>query len=162
MQFTETAKKSEREMDALMSEMLDGNFLPGEGGEGGARVAREEAGPEWDKMTLLTGGFVPVGSIFWARPPKLFSQQKIMLAIDAADKAGQGEDTIQGLVKQSDILCKLASELLFVQEGTQFRPATEEEIGGDEVGLDAEEIKNAFFRLMGIDTSAEADTEGNA
>ncbi len=151
----------ESELSKIM-DRLDGKAGPA--GKAASDAPSASSGEGWDKMSLLTGGFVLVGSIFWARPPKLRSQQKIMLAIDAADKAAQVEEgnAIQGLVEQSNILCKLASELFFVQEAGNFRAATEDEIGGDEVGLDATEIKDAFFRLMGIDTNAASETPGNA
>jgi len=142
----------EADFDALLSELV---------GNGSPRASeKRETGEEWDKLTLLTGGFVPVGSIFWARPPKLHSQQKILLAIDDADRDIEGESLSAGFARRSDLLCKLASELFYVRQDGEFRKATTEEIGGDEHGLDINEIKMAFFRLMGFDMTP--DTPGNA
>jgi hypothetical protein len=123
-----------KEMDALMSELLPG--------PGGSTVRSGSAEQGWDKMTLLTGGFVPVGSIFWARPPKLRSQQKILLALEKAEN--------KNAIEQADIVCALAAELFFVREGADFREATEEEIGGDEVGMTAQDITAVLLRLMDI------------
>ena len=144
----------EAEFDVLLSELVGGGS-PGTSG-------KSERSEEWDKLTLLTGGFVPVGSIFWARPPKLHSQQRILLALQSAEDAGKNEDMVAGVVEQSNILLRLAADLFHVQNGGEFRKATEAEIGGDEVGLDAVEIKEAFFRLMGIDTNPEAGITKNA
>jgi hypothetical protein len=134
----------EAEMDKLMSELLQG---------GSGNVAQNSGTGEqgWDKMALLTGGFVPVGSIFWARPPKLRSQQKILIALSEADK--------QEAVKQADILCTLAASLFYVREGSEFRKATEDEIGGDEAGLTAQEITTILLKLMDIDPEM---SSGNA
>lgn len=144
----------EAEFDALLSELV---------GNGSPRASeKRETGEEWDKLTLLTGGFVPVGSIFWARPPKLHSQQRILLASREASQAGENADVVQGLIDQSNILCKLASELFYVREGTDFRRATEAEIGGDEVGLSPAEIQDAFDRLMGMDAAPAQGVAGNA
>ena len=131
------------EMDRLMNELLPST--PIDEGKSGT------TDHGWDKMALLTGGFVPVGSIFWARPPKLRSQQKILIALSEADK--------QEAVKQADILCTLAASLFYVREGSEFRKATEEEIGGDEAGLTAQEITTILLKLMDIDPEM---SSGNA
>jgi hypothetical protein len=135
-----------KEMDALMSELLPG--------PGGSTVRSGSAEQGWDKMTLLTGGFVPVGSIFWARPPKLFSQQKIIMV-------GREVDACEDPVESAGKLLTLATELFYVREGTDFRPATAEEIGGDAVGLDVVEIRDVLYKLMGMSADP-GDASGNA
>jgi hypothetical protein len=86
-------------------------------------------GGEWDQLTLLTGGFVPVGSIFWARPPKLRSQQEIMLALQKAQDAmlpftpEAGANValkagfMEALAEQGNLMSKLAQKLFYVYEG---------------------------------------------
>lgn len=132
------------EMDRLMNELL--TATPIDEGKGGT------TDQGWDKMALLTGGFVPVGSIFWARPPKLRSQQKIFLALDEID----AENSV---VKRAEIILKLASSMFYVREGSDFRPATEDEIGGDELGMTTQEINEVILRLLNVTTEANS---GNA
>lgn len=137
------------EMDRLMQELLPASAASAPG------TISEEQG--WDKMTLLTGGFVPVGSIFWARPPKLRSQQKIIMV-------GRQVDACNDPVESSEMLLKLATELFYVQEGGEFRPATADEVAGDAVGMDVVEIRDVLYKLMGmsVDTNTEIADPGNA
>jgi hypothetical protein len=152
----ETAGLPYEQMDKLMEDMLGGRQVAD-----AAENRRAPAGvAEWDELTLLTGGFVPVGSIFWARPPKIFSQQRILLAIDEAETVQEGEKPIAAVVRQSNILINLSAELFFVREGGDFRPATKQELGGDEVGLSVTELKESLLRLMNI--NPEGVAEGNA
>ena len=147
---------AESELDKLISEIVPQE----KAGTGPGRRAEGVNGKEWDRLTLLSGGFVPVGSIFWARPPKLLSQQRITLAMEELDAVPEEGGILQAARARADILLNLACEFFQVREGSAFRKATREEVGGDEHGLDAMEIRDAFYKLMGIDV--EAATEGNA
>lgn len=167
------------QMDALMTELL-------------ADKSETETGPNgaeaWDKMSLLTGGFVPVGSIFWARPPKLRSQQEILMALremrqvgQAATESGTQEEGawVDVAIRQAAIAKTLALKLFFVYGGAEsaegmealltttregrlqksgFRQATEEELVCDETGLTPLQIKDALMRLMAMSE----DAAGNA
>jgi hypothetical protein len=111
------------QMDALMTEMLANK-------DAGSNVETGSAAGEWDTLTLLTGGFVPVGSIFWARPPKLKNQQRIMLTLQKAQqvmlpfipKEGESDDAtsqegfLTALFEQGNVMAALAADLFYVYE----------------------------------------------
>jgi hypothetical protein len=143
--------KSYAEMSSLMDELLSNRQM-----DEGKRGATAEVGPEWDKMTLLTGGFVPVGSIFWARPPKLRNQQKIMLALQKARGCMQpfltGEDVeavanregfMEALFEQGSIMAGLAQELFFVYAGDRSLPELKELIQGKKITLTKMDFRQA-------------------